>query len=84
MYLEIFTASWGENERLADIMDVIRSNKAFSETLSALKFRKANGDLNNNSIIRMVEGYFTELTFIITRKNTPPSLGGEMNCAKLS
>ena len=26
--------------------------------------RKANGDLNNNGIIRMVEGYFTELAFL--------------------
>ena len=32
--------------------------------MSALNFRKANGDLNNSGIIRMVEGYFTELTFI--------------------
>ena len=54
----------GKTERFVHIQEVIRSNKAFSEILSALNFRKANGDLNNSGIIRMVEGYFTELTFI--------------------
>ena len=29
-----------------------------------MKMRKANGDLNNDGVIRMVEGYFTELAFV--------------------
>lgn len=29
-----------------------------------MQMRKENGDLNNNGVIRMVEGYFTELAFI--------------------
>ena len=32
--------------------------------MAALVKRKENGDLNNNGVIRMVEGYFTELAFI--------------------
>ena len=32
--------------------------------MAALVKRKENGDLNNNNVIRMVEGYFTELAFI--------------------
>ena len=32
--------------------------------MDALHKRKEHGDLNNNGIIRMVEGYFTELAFI--------------------
>ena len=32
--------------------------------MTALEERKKNGDLNNNGVIRMVEGYFTELAFI--------------------
>ena len=46
------------------INGTIQSNAAFKEVLEALKRRKQNGDLNNNGVIRMVEGYFTELAFI--------------------
>ncbi len=42
----------------------IRKNAAFKEIIYALEKRKENGDLNNNGVIRMVEGYFTELAFI--------------------
>lgn len=43
---------------------MIQKNKVFIEILDALHKRKEHGDLNNNGIIRMVEGYFTELAFI--------------------
>lgn len=32
--------------------------------MAALVKRKENGGLNNNGVIRMVEGYFSELAFI--------------------
>lgn len=54
----------GQENRFESICTTIDSNKAFHEILNALQKRKDNGDLNNNGIIRMVEGYFTELAFI--------------------
>ena len=54
----------GQSQRFDYIYNSIQSNKAFNEILEALKVRNDNGDLNNNGVIRMVEGYFTELAFI--------------------
>lgn len=54
----------GQENRFKRVRLTIDSNKAFHEILNALLKRKDNGDLNNNGIIRMVEGYFTELAFI--------------------
>ena len=57
-------ASIGAYDRFEYIYSTIKSNPAFQEILNAMNMRKANGDLNNNGVIRMVEGYFTELAFI--------------------
>lgn len=54
----------GAKDRFEDIYSTIKRNAAFKEILAAMEMRKANGDLNNNGILRMVEGYFTELAFI--------------------
>jgi len=54
----------GALDRFNYIYDTIKKNTAFQEILVALNMRKANGDLNNHGIIRMIEGYFTELAFI--------------------
>lgn len=51
-------------DRFEYIYTMIQKNKVFIEILDALHKRKEHGDLNNNGIIRMVEGYFTELAFI--------------------
>lgn len=59
-----FYDSIGSIDRFNCIYNKIKSNRAFDEIISALKKRKLNGDLNNNGIVRMVEGYFTELAFI--------------------
>ena len=56
--------SIGAEDRFEYILGKIKENEAFQEILTALEQRKANGDLNNNGVIRMVEGYFTELAFI--------------------
>lgn len=53
-----------QEKRFESIRSTIDSNKAFNEIICSLRKRKDNGDLNNNGIIRMVEGYFTELAFI--------------------
>lgn len=54
----------GQRERFDYIYKNIKENAAFKEILFALEERKKNRDLNNNGVIRMVEGYFTELAFI--------------------
>lgn len=54
----------GAKDRFEYIYSTIKANPAFQEILNAMEMRKANGDLNNNGVIRMVEGYFTELAFI--------------------
>ena len=56
--------SLGQGDRFEYILQKAGENRAFAEIMQALKQRKENGDLNNNGIIRMVEGYFTELAFI--------------------
>lgn len=62
--LKSFYSSIGHSERFNYIYETIQNNKVFSEVMAALIKRKNNGDLNNNGVIRMVEGYFTELAFI--------------------
>lgn len=54
----------GQEERYNYIVSIISQNGALNEVLAALKTRKDHGDLNNNGVIKMVEGYFTELAFI--------------------
>lgn len=54
----------GQSDRFDQIYETIQTNKAFSEVMQALSERKSNGDLNNNGVIRMIEGYFTELAFL--------------------
>lgn len=62
--LRDFYASIGAKDRFDAIMQCIENNAAFQEIRSALDLRKQAGELNNNGVIRMVEGYFTELAFI--------------------
>ena len=46
------------------VSGIIDQNAALSEIKSILKERDKNGDINNKGVLRMVDGYFTELTFI--------------------
>lgn len=62
--LREFYESIGQLDRFNTIYETIQSNGAFAEIMNALNVRKDHGDLNNNGVIRMVEGYFTELAFI--------------------
>lgn len=54
----------GRKQDFDKICDVIKSNAVLNEILEALKQRYNNGEVNNKGIIPMVEGYFTELTFL--------------------
>lgn len=62
--LRHFYDNLGKREQFEAIYQTIRANRAFAEILRALSKRKAHGDLNNNGVIQMVDGYFTELAFL--------------------
>ena len=62
--LEKFYQSIDQAGRFKYIKETIESNRALKEVIEALNRRKENGDLNNHGVIRMVEGYFTELGFV--------------------
>lgn len=61
--LQVFYESIGQAERFAGVCRKIQENAVFQEILSALEQRGSSGDLNNKGVLRMVEGYFTELAF---------------------
>lgn len=46
-------------------MGIINSNQPLQEIFTALRAREEKGELNNAGVVRMVEGYFTELAFTI-------------------
>lgn len=58
-YSEIVRTRFYENT-----IDIINQNKSLNEIKTSLREREQNGDINNNGVLRMVDGYFTELTFI--------------------
>lgn len=62
--IEKFYKSNGQADRFKFIKEKIENNQVLKEVIEALNKRKDNGDLNNNGVIRMVEGYFAELGFI--------------------
>lgn len=54
----------GQSDRLARILEVVRSNPAFIEVNGALSTRWERGEINNKGVLRMVEQYFIELTLV--------------------
>ncbi len=46
------------------IMTIVQTNDALAEVRNSLSDRNKNGDINNRGILRMVDSYFTELSFI--------------------
>ncbi|MFQ5614959.1 MAG: DNA methyltransferase [Anaerolineales bacterium] len=62
--LEEHYRSLDQPERFAQILGIVQENPAFQEINQALQTRWQRGDMNNRGVLRMVEQYFTELTFI--------------------
>lgn len=62
--LEKFYTSIGRHDDFEKITDIIASCAPLHEILIALKQRADNGEINNKGVLQMVEGYFTELTFL--------------------
>ena len=54
----------GKEKDFNQIMKIIENNKTLSEINNSLNERNKNGDINNKGVLRMVNGYFLELTFI--------------------
>ena len=56
----------GQQERYERTMNIVDENAALQEINNALKNRNENGEINNKGVLKMVEGYFTELTFLFS------------------
>ncbi|MDR1552576.1 MAG: modification methylase, partial [Prevotellaceae bacterium] len=54
----------GKKKDFDKIVKIIESNKTLAEVNNSLKARSENGDINNKGVLRMIDGYFTELAFI--------------------
>jgi len=62
--LSSYYASLQKSDFFDNVIRVIDNNATLNEIKKALIERDKNGDINNNGVLRMVDGYFTELTFI--------------------
>jgi site-specific DNA-methyltransferase (cytosine-N4-specific) len=54
----------GKKSDFDKILKIIKKNRTLAEVNQSLQERSKKGDINNNGVLRMVDGYFTELTFI--------------------
>lgn len=54
----------GRHNDFESIIEKVTSNPVLNEINSALQARNANGEINNKGVLKMVNGYFTELTFL--------------------
>jgi site-specific DNA-methyltransferase (cytosine-N4-specific) len=63
--LQKFYASIGREGDYERVISIINTSAALQEVFTAVRARGDNGDLNNNGVIRMIEGYFTELAFVL-------------------
>lgn len=54
----------GRIKDFENILNIVTSNPVLNEINSALQVRNANGEINNKGVLKMVNGYFTELTFL--------------------
>lgn len=58
---------YSDLNRISDfehILSIANNNKALQEVNYALQKRNSLGEINNKGVLQMVNGYFTELTFI--------------------
>lgn len=62
--LKNFYSGINKTERFEYIDNIISRNRLLNEVMNALEKRNSLGELNNNGVIRMVKGYFSDLTFI--------------------
>lgn len=63
-FLREYYDKLGRSDDYNRIVGIINGTEALNEIKQALQKRNANGEINNKGILRMVDGYFTDLTFI--------------------
>lgn len=63
-FLKKYYASIGKSEDYDRILNIYRSTDALNEIREALQISQDKGEINNKGILRMVDGYFMDLTFI--------------------
>lgn len=63
-HLKDYYKSLGIDSRYTEIEKIITNNEVLDEINYALLQRVNNNEVNNKGILSMVEGYFTELSFI--------------------
>ncbi len=54
----------GKKKEFEKILSVVTANPVFAEVNEALNIRWDRGDMNNKGVLRMVEQYFIELSFV--------------------
>jgi site-specific DNA-methyltransferase (cytosine-N4-specific) len=54
----------GKKKDFDNILQIIEKNRTLAEISQSLSERSKKGDINNKGVLRMVDGYFSELTFI--------------------
>jgi site-specific DNA-methyltransferase (cytosine-N4-specific) len=54
----------GKKKDFDNTLKIIEKNKTLAEINQSLSERSKKGDINNKGVLRMVDGYFAELTFI--------------------
>lgn len=64
--LRDFYFSIGRLDDYEKTLSVIQSNKTLKEINAALQIRNENGEINNKGVLKMVDGYFTELGFLFS------------------
>ena len=63
--LEASYTSIGRPTDFETVLKVVNTNAALQEVFVAVRTRGTRDELNNQGVIQMVEGYFTELAFVI-------------------
>jgi site-specific DNA-methyltransferase (cytosine-N4-specific) len=63
--LAVFYESIGRKAHFERVAHAVGANAALQETFAAVRIRGQIGHLNNLGVVRMIEGYFTELAFVI-------------------
>ena len=54
----------GKKKDFDKIIKIIEGNKTLAEVNQSLQERSKKGDINNKGVLRMIDGYFTELCFV--------------------
>lgn len=62
--LETYYRMLGRIDDYEKIIEIIKSNAALNEVNVALAIRNERGEINNRGVLKMIEQYFAELTFI--------------------